>query len=383
MIGQNKITELVEKKDFEYIIMGGAFLGSGGGGPVAAGKQIMEDVLAHKVPVKVVDVQTLKSQHGLNGAVVAFMGSPSAGAQGIDLETPTNAFNALENFKPLDFAMLIEIGAGNSMVPMSVAVRKNIPILDGDGAGRAVPKIQNTTYAQVTSPSPAALSNGKQKGLPTVDNIILMRDIPQNQMADALEAYSLNILEIPTFGQMGGLATYMLSSEEVESATIGGTLTLSYEIGKVILDAIEAGGEATENLKKYFQGVKTPCYTFEKGTITKIETPSDKSGDLDLGTVTVEDGEGNTLLLSYENENLFATLNGKPWAMAPDLICYLGETGAMSNVEIQIGDKVTIFGLAANEKMRSKNIVDGFMSELKALDIYNGEYISIENLHRK
>ena len=152
-----KIKELVKQEEFEYIVMGGTFLGSGGGGPLAAGKQIIQDILSHGKAVQIVQVEELMNDPDQSGAVIAFMGSPSAGVSGIDLETPTNAFNALCHFKPLTFGMLIELGGGNSVVPMSVAVRKNIPIVDGDGAGRAVPKIQNTTYAQGISPSPSAL----------------------------------------------------------------------------------------------------------------------------------------------------------------------------------------------------------------------------------
>lgn len=376
------IKQLETLEDFEYIIMGGAFLGSGGGGPVAAGEQIAQNILTYKKPVKIVQLGDLSNDETQYGAVVAFMGSPSAGAGGIDLETPTNAFNALCNFKPLSFGMLIELGGGNSVVPMSVAVRNDIPILDGDGAGRAVPKIQNTTYAQVASPSPAALSNGRQAGLPTIDNIILLKDLEQAKLADALEAYCLEILEMPTFGQMGGLATYLLGSDRLDDAIIPGTLTYSYNIGKTICQSLKNFLDPVPNVKKILEDYGKFCCTFGYATITEIKTPSSEKADLDIGTVTLKDNNGNNMVIQYENENLFATLNGQIWAMAPDSICYIGEKGAMSNVEIKVGDSVTVFGISAFEQMRHNPLVISFMQELKALNIYDGEYITLEALHK-
>ncbi len=374
------IKKLVTKEDFEYIVMGGALLGSGGGGPVAAGQQIIRDILSYNKPVEIVQVQNLIGESNQNGAVVAFMGSPSAGADGIDLETPTNAFNALCNLKPLSYAMLIELGGGNSVVPMSVAVRKNIPIVDGDGAGRAVPKIQNTTYAQVTSPSPAALSNGKQDGLPTIDNIIMLKDLKLDEMADALEAYCLELLEIPTFGKMGGLATYIVNSSNLPNAIIAGTLTLSYYVGKTIVDALNNSVDPVPRVVELLTGQGRHCYTFGPAQITQIVKSADT--DLDLGKVILKDPDENIMILNYENENLFATLNGQIWAMAPDSICYIGDKGAMSNVEIREGDDVTIIGISADKKMRVKSIVTGFMEELKVLNVYDGAYITIEALHK-
>lgn len=382
MMQLTPIKRLVTKEDFQYIVMGGALLGSGGGGPVAAGQQIIQDILSYNKPVEIVQVEELQGESNQNGAVVAFMGSPSAGAGGIDLETPTNAFNALCNFKPLTYAMLIELGGGNSVVPMSVAVRKNIPIVDGDGAGRAVPKIQNTTYAQAISPSPAALSNGKQAGLPTIDNIIMLKDLKQDEMADALEAYCLEILEMPTFGQMGGLATYMMDSSDLPNAIISGTLTLSYYAGKAIVDALNNHVDPVPRVVEFLMSQGKACYTFGVAKITQIIKPTDANADLDLGKVILEDTEGNTMVLDYENENLFATLNDKIWAMAPDSICYIGDQGAMSNVEIQEGDQVTILGISADKKMRVNSIINSFMSELKVLNVYDGAYITIEALHK-
>lgn len=376
-----RISTLSTKEDFEYIILGGALLGSGGGGPISAGLQIMDDILLHGGKIFVVQPEEIAHRSDLYGAVVAFMGSPSAGAHGIDLETPTNAFNALSVVKPLSFAMLIELGAGNSMVPMSVAVRKKIPIVDADGAGRAVPKIQNTTYAQSTSPSPAALSNGEQESKPTIDNLIFMRDLPQEKMADSLEEYCLELLNTSTFGQMGGLATYLLSGEEVIRAAIPGTVTLSYYVGRIIIDSIKSKNDPVSSLRVFFKSLGIPFYSFGYGEVIKCPNSNEPDNGLDVGIVCIRDDSCVILELKYENENLFASIDGKPWGMAPDLLCYISKDGPLSNVEIKLGDCVSVLGIGCNQALRTSSIVKSFMDELKRLDIYKGEYIPIEKIH--
>lgn len=377
------ISELKTSDDFDYIIQGGAFLGSGGGGPIAAGMQIKEDLLAHGQTIQLISPDVLTGDEAY-GAVVAFMGSPSAGSHGIDLETPTNAFNALMALAPtkaFTYTMPIEIGAGNSLVPMTVAARLQIPVTDGEGAGRAVPKIQNTTFAQTTSPCPAALSNGKTADYPTIDNLINLKDLPMNQMSDALEAYCLKLMEIPEFGSMGGLATFMMQGDAASKTLIPGTLSLSYAIGQAICGALEEKQPLDQVLCAALDFMGITYYAFGKATVSDIIVPG-THGDLDLGRVILTDDQQHQMILSYENENLFATVDGNPWAMAPDLICYLNlETGAMSNVEIAKGDTVVVFGIPCQPQMRQADIVDSFMSELENLKVYSGPYIPIEQLH--
>lgn len=379
----NKITALQTPEDFDYIIQGGAFLGSGGGGPIAAGIQMKEDLLNHSLPIVLIDPNSLLNTPQAYGAVVAFMGSPSAGAEGIDLETPTNAFNALMPLTPqkkFSFVMSIELGAGNSLVPMTVASRLGIPIVDGDGACRAVPKIQMTTYAQSVAATPSALSNGKTEDFPTINNIIELSDIPQDQIADALEAYCLKIMEIPAFGSMGGLATFMMQGNQVSQSVIQGSLSYSYAIGRAISCACQNNVAPENDLKILLKNLNTYFYTFGLATVTNIKKPGN-AGDLDVGTITLKDNLDQIMTLSYENETLFAELNGKPWAMAPDLICYLTANGAISNVEIEVGTELILFGIPCHPQMRQSTIVNSFMSELTQLGIYSGPYCPIETLH--
>lgn len=381
-----RIETISTEEDLLCLMMGGAFLGSGGGGPMNMALDLKDYILSFKKAIRVIPPEALETADKSCGAITAFMGSPEAGSHGLDMSTPGNAFCELERIvagQKMDFSLLIEIGALNSLVPFSVAARNDIPVVDCDGAGRAVPKLQNTTYAQTVSVVPAALANGARPGYPTIGNIIDLKDVPWDSLAETFEDYALDILAIKSFGQVGGLAAYITKGPDVVSCTVNGTVSLSYGIGKRIRDCLGLGKDVPQGIIAYLNDIGLAHYLFGGGTVTEVHRPSGDSanGNLDVGYVIVTDKMGNQLKVSYENENLYAVLNGVPWAMAPDLICYAGPMGACSNVEIQEGQQISVIGVAANGRIRTDAIVTSFMNELKRLGLYDGPYVPIERLH--
>lgn len=365
------------QKELKDIILGGAFLGSGGGGPMNLAEDIMEQILATGYEVPVIQLDQVDPLS--HGTVIALMGSPEAASHGMDMSSALNAFNAMGKTLSggLQHALPIEIGAVNSLVPIYVAAMNRISVIDGDGAARAVPKIQNTTFAQGTSISPSVLSNGKREGQPTIDNVILMSDVPQDQMADQLESYALDILASKSFGSLAGLATYLLEGKDMAAATIPGTLSYCCGVGSAISGALSGQSSPEKAVCDYLSMKGIYHRAYMGATVTRIVKPG--GGTLDVGQVHLKNTDGE-MILQYENENLFATLNGKPWGMAPDSLCYVGPKGSMSNVEIQEGMEVSIIGIAANPLMRCDGIVESFMKELARLGVYTGSYVKIEDL---
>ncbi len=55
-----------------------------------------------------------------------------------------------------------EIGAVNTIALILVAIDKGIPVIDGDGAGRAIPALTMTTFAALNlSANPTVLANNQ------------------------------------------------------------------------------------------------------------------------------------------------------------------------------------------------------------------------------
>lgn len=392
-----KISILKTKEDFMNIIVGGAFLGSGGGGPIEAAIEMMNEILNKNKEIKVYRPEELLGKNNLNGAVVAFVGSPTAGTRGIDFNSPVNALESLKVFTPnntIDFTLQIELGAGNSMASIMVAALRDLFIVDGDGAARAVPKIQMTTYALNATPVPAAFSNGikDDKKKVSIDNIIMMKGISSELIPDKLEEYCLELCETKEFDGMGGMALYLMNGDEVNKNVIPYTLSLMYYLGSEINKAFNSNlsFKPVEALKIALNNIKWKFYTFENAKVIKIKKIESENGKgLDKGFVILENINGDIMEINYVNENLFSILKEKDnekekiWAMAPDLISYMSNEnyGALSNVELREGMIVTIFGLKSDIKIRNSRIIKAFEETLNEFNIYDGEYIPIENLH--
>ena len=122
-------------------------------------------------------------------AIAAGMGSPQ-GATGMTFDTAGSvAFDAVaKQYGKLDYVAAVEVGAANSIVPMLVSAQKKIPLVDANGAGRAVPTLPSTTYAQVGIPAtPAVLSAVGVKGNP-------IEECPDGYDAEQVEAWAGNVL---------------------------------------------------------------------------------------------------------------------------------------------------------------------------------------------
>ncbi|MBV7273888.1 DUF917 family protein [Clostridium sp. PL3] len=386
---EKKLTCLV-KKDMEYIIQGAAFLGSGGGGGIEDAHIIEENIFTNTSYVEIKNVSDVKS--GESGAVVALMGAPSALKESADFTSPKRAFELLQQIKGNNFSycLPIEVGAVNSLVPMLVASQLGIPVIDADGAGRAVPQLETTTLAMANiSPSPAALVNSITEKFPSYAVSISLDKVklPDGKaQADLMEEAARNMIDLKDFGQVGALSMYYIPQSKLEEGVIPDTLKYAHNIGKVIVDGSQTG-KSIENLKSWFKNNKIKYFTFDESEVIEVKAASSgQGGGFNIGIVKVKNKSGDVVTINYENENLFAYLNENtknPWAMAPDLICYMTDKGALSNMEIKKGQTVTIFGLPCNSKMRRKFITDRFMQILKSLKIYDGSYIPIEIIHRR
>src|SRR5216683_2543927 len=112
-------------QQLNYVLNGACIMGSGGGGPYTVGQQVLKYIGNRPVYL----VPTASVPDNLSMAVSAFVGSPDAAAnQALDFSVAATAFTALSNAvgKPFSYVLPGEVGAGNSLIPMAVAVDKGI-----------------------------------------------------------------------------------------------------------------------------------------------------------------------------------------------------------------------------------------------------------------
>ena len=105
-------------------------------------------------------VELLTPEDLPDDAFVAAIGNVGAPTVSLELlPSDDEALIALEAFetqmgRKLDAVVSFEIGGGNSLIPIMAAASRGIPVVDGDGMGRALPEAQMMTYAIRAFPRP-------------------------------------------------------------------------------------------------------------------------------------------------------------------------------------------------------------------------------------
>lgn len=350
-----------------YILNGACIMGSGGGGPYSVGQEVLKYIGSR--PVKLTTPADVPDNSST--AVSAFVGSPDAAAnQVLDFSVAATAFNALSKAVNTPFASVLpgEVGAGNSLIPMAVAVDNNIPVIDAAGARRAIPGFLMVTYAADGIPaSPMILADKNNQVTVSCDNSI----------ADPV---TRGVISGNIFPEDAGIAFWSMSGKTMKSSALGGTTTQAMLIGAALANAIATGQDPVLAVR---QQLETPNFVLCTGTIKSSSEAT--SGGFDFGTVVIAADDESEVTIYNQNENLIAFSNKSyvPLAMGPDLICYLTTAGqAFSNADLASvpqGQKIAVIGSPARQ-MRVPFILNQFRIALAGLG-YAGSYVPVEKLN--
>jgi DUF917 family protein len=343
---------ILHKQEIEDIIKGATLLGAGGGGSAGPALRLVEEIRE----VTLVEPEDVSDDS--NVAVVAGMGSPvvllKEGWRGEEVP-------ALERFeeatgKKVDYVVPVEMGGFNSITPIHAAALKGLPVIDGDGAGRAIPELQMTMFYIHGIPiSPLSLADSKG------NSAILYP-------TDAYMAEELGRAVTTVFGMTAGIACHPMTGKQLKEAVIPGTLSLAEKVGKGIREAKESGKDVVKAATQSIEAI-----VLARGKVAK-KTEEVRAG-FDYGRVFVED-----IVVDYKNENMIAWRKDKPIVMVPDSICWLTTDGEpLTNADIKEGLEVAVLVRKAHEKWRVPRGFDVFRHVLKLLG-YEGEYKPIEKL---
>jgi uncharacterized protein len=320
--------------DFKYIAAGAAILASGGGGSYLDALSVIRE-LADSGWRGTVRVQDYDG--ATDCCVLALMGSPDA-AVSLTLaqvqDSIANTVGALEQATgaALGCVIPVELGAINSIVPLIAAAMSGNAInwvVDGDGAGRAVPELPQTTYGGSASlaASPCALANdASQKAL--IQSATL--DAP---MSASIETLAGGI--VSAFGSYAGIALWPSNSSNAYALTgnyIPGTLAQVWALGNFLSNAPTP--PTTADVVRQIAGItgRATSATLTNFFITAI-TQSTTSASLDAGIIRLDNHPDQHLstethYLYNLNENLimYSSLSCDPDIIAPDSICYYSES---------------------------------------------------------
>ena len=308
-----KILRTIEAADLEDIAIGGAILGTGGGGDPYVGKLMAQQAIKAHGPVNLIDVSELPDDALV--VPVCMMGAPTVMTEKLPQgEELINAFRALEQLlgRKIDAVLCGEAGGVNSTTPFVVAAMTGLPLVDGDGMGRAYPELQMVTFTMHgVSATPMVLCDDKGNSLvlDTVSN-----------------AWTERLARAATV-EMGGsalLAFYSMDGATAKKAVVRGTLSLCAKLG----ETARKNRNAPEGPVKAITDLLNAEVVFH-GRIKDVDRKT--VGGFARGTASfegVEEWKDHTFKLEFQNEFLMAERDGAVLVTTPDMITVLdAETG--------------------------------------------------------
>lgn len=316
---------------------GAAFLGTGGGGDPYIYRLATMGALAEHGDVELVSLDDLPDD-----ALVVSLGG--TGAPTIGREKLPNGLEGkwglekLEAYlgKRADALIAAEIGGGNGLVPILTAAHVGLPVVDGDGMGRAYPETQMMTfsiYGVSATPMTAVDEFGDGVVITARDSATAERIVRQVGLAMG--------------GQCMG-ADHPMDARTARRVAVKGTVTLAIELGRQIRLADDLAGfisESRPHLEAAGYGVALPLL---EGKV--LDVSRDLVGGYDVGVVKLESfTDARTMQIMVRNEYLVAIEQGRYVATVPDLICIVDNDTLepITSERIRYGQRVTVIGVGA------------------------------------
>lgn len=333
------------KQDLVNIIYGATVLGAGGGGSASGGLTLLENYIkAHGEP-QLQMISTKEMNAGAYAAVTAGMGSPVALKDKDFTPYAVNSYNALVDMaanmgRTLSYTLPVEMGGFNTFVPMLIAMMNGIPVVDADGAARAVPALDTLLlHVNGLDTSPLAMADQNNNRL----------TIELANPKDATEAEVIGRNICVAFDMMAGLSGWMVNQAQIEDAIGNGTITRAMSVGQHM--AAYKKLDTTESFYEYLAAHSNlECTPVCRGTITDVEVKV--VAGFDYGTATIAGKDGATYKVLFQNENLVLYKNGEVVMTAPDIISFYDIDAGMplTNADTVKGQNVDIGIIKVDER---------------------------------
>jgi DUF917 family protein len=342
----------VDEVATEQIAVGAGILGTGGGGNPYLGKTQLRRLLREGAEQPRVVAPDEVPDDALI-CTVGGMGAPTVGVERLARgDEWTVALRTLERHlgRSIDYVVPGEIGGANATRPLVCATQTGLPVIDGDGMGRAFPELQMKTFSIYgVKATPAVICDVRH-------NTAVFPDLPDTL---TLERYARAVTI-----QMGGHAGYAfvpMTGAQLKRTVIPGTMTLARDLGA----AIELARQEHRDPIAAALGV-TGGEALFGGKIADVERRM--AAGFARGAVRI-DGlgawRGATLRIDFQNENLIARRTEASGvestiAIVPDLICIVdSETAAPVTTEVlRYGLRVAVLGIPAPPLLRTPEALD-------------------------
>lgn len=336
------------RDDLRDLARGAAFLGTGGGGNPYIGRLMVERALDESGT----DLELLDPSEVPDDAFViptAMMGAPTC-----IVEKLPNGGELAASFQRLErhlgktaFAtMPIEAGGMNSMMPLVVGLQLGIPVIDGDGMGRAFPELFHETFHIYGV-----------KGTP----MVLTDEHLDQAVIETHDNFEMEWFARGVTIRMGGvafIAEYAMDGATTKRTAVSGTIGLGLKIGRAIREARESHVDPFQAIVAALAETEySPGAIIYEGKIVEVERRTAEGfalGSIRIAPLTSEPTVGE-MRIDFQNENLIARVGDRVLAVVPDLICILDNETAepITTEELRYGQRVKVMAVQVPEIMRT------------------------------
>lgn len=392
----------VNENELHKIALGACFLGSGGGGKLETSFTFIKNYCDNlsedekKRNLQIADLGDVKA--GQSGIVVAYMGAPQ---KMDDIKCPDavcEVINKFGNDKGIDYIIPVEIGPVSTIAACLTAHKMGKPVLNVDGAGRAVPTLDLITYTTnagvSVNPTILCSENGNKKTTEyqVYHQVTLTLEVPNDTepgAASKMESLARPVLNMPEFDQKAGLVMWYF--EDVtklmdDLASVKETLTFCHKLGGAIqsmqgenwefskIEELFKSQSIYPSIKENYPAIREMC----RGELKSATTLT--AGGFDVGVITIKDNRvkgdpEHFYKIIFQNESLLLWDSDSPipLVMAPDLISYSikdkQKQYVFTNGDIMLngklnedleGTEIIVYGIAAPEALTEseKKIMD-------------------------
>lgn len=355
---------LLHKRDVEEIAAGSAILGTGGGGDPYLGRLAACRWIDMYGPLELTTLDELPDDMLV---VCPFgIGSPVPMVEKLTVvKELVAAYRAMTRYfgREIGALMPAEIGGVNSVVPFAVGKELGLPVIDGDGMGRAYPEVHLVTmtlHGHAASPMAMADERGN----------VIIYDTIDNEWTERLARNS-----VVQFGAIAGGVAFPITVKDLKTAAIPGTVTYAQEIGAALRQAKADKSDAVAAVVKATGG-----FDLFKGKIIDIERRVEHGWSLGVCKIAgIGDLAGRTIEVDFQNENLVVREGDRYLAMVPDLIAILdSERGdAITTESLRYGLRVNVIGMPCHAQWRTPGGIElGGPRHFK----YDVDYQTVEDL---
>jgi DUF917 family protein len=343
---------IITHEDLDDLAVGAALLGTGGGGDPYIGKLMAKSAIERHGPVDMISLDDLDpdarivSCGGMGAPTISIEKISSGEEVGLALRT----YEAMLGFQ-VDALIPFEAGGINSMIPIMLAAQRRLPVIDGDGMGRAFPQLEMETfnvYGVPASPVVIADERGNRVTFET---------------ATAAKAEWLARGVTIRMGGKSYLVEYGMDGATAKRVSVPGTMSLAIGIGRTLREAKARKLEPIGALITFFAGTHyETARVLCSGKIVDVARREVNGWSVGIVTIDPFDPSRGQVKIQIQNENLMAEEDGRVLAIVPDLISILDldTAEAITTERLRYGQRVNVLGVRVPPIMRTPEALEVF-----------------------